>query len=206
MPSLALEKWHTIRSRQLDELDTAHAAVGGRRPGRRYATQQLNHSYIVAVAAQFQAYCRDLHSEAADVVTEAIIRAGVATSIDTVAIADIAQMALTRNRRLDRGNANPANIAADFNGFDIEILAAVRQRHALAPNRLRALEQLNIWRNAIAHQDFRFTDGQLETLGGRSRVGLTEARAFRRACGHLAKSFDDVLSSHLTAIIRVRPW
>ncbi|MHB1539060.1 MAG: hypothetical protein ACYCUM_11330 [Solirubrobacteraceae bacterium] len=47
---------------------------------------------------------------------------------------------------------------------------------------------------------------QRQVLGGRNPVGLHEARAFRSACEHLAVTFDDVLATHLEAILGVEPW
>jgi hypothetical protein len=61
----ALE-WRRRRARELDELLAAHRAVGGTGRGRRYATAQLNRAYALAVAAPFQGFCRDLHTEAID--------------------------------------------------------------------------------------------------------------------------------------------
>jgi hypothetical protein len=70
MSSFALQEWQGVRSGQLDELDLAHGAVGGTGLGRRYATRQLNHAYTVAMASQFQGFCRDLHSECVDVIAD----------------------------------------------------------------------------------------------------------------------------------------
>ncbi len=41
------------------------AELGGWALDHRYATRQLNHAYTVVLAAQFQGFCRDLHSESA---------------------------------------------------------------------------------------------------------------------------------------------
>src|SRR4028119_882755 len=65
MPSQSLLKGQGSRSRELDQIAAAHAA-GDAAPGRRYATQQINRAYRVLLAAQFQGFCRDLHSEAVD--------------------------------------------------------------------------------------------------------------------------------------------
>lgn len=104
MVSSSLTKWNTVRQRQLDELLSAHRRVGGHGPGRRYATEQLNFAYLVAVAAQFQGFCRDLHSEAVRVFSGAM----------GPAVASIVVATLTKNRRLDLGNANAGTIAEDF--------------------------------------------------------------------------------------------
>ncbi|MHB1808615.1 MAG: hypothetical protein ACYCU0_04885 [Solirubrobacteraceae bacterium] len=158
------------------------------------------------MASQFQAFCRDLHTEAADVVAHAISAFGAAGLIDSAAAANIAFIALTRGRQLDRGNANPGSIAADFKSFDLDIWQQASRRDKRTVGRQHTLDQLNIWRNAIAHQDFDFNAGQLDVLGGRSRVGLTEARAFRAACNQLAASFDEVLARHLAPVVGRRPW
>lgn len=63
MPSESLRRWHAERIPALDEIEDAHASVGGSERGRRYATQQINYAYAALLSAQFQAFCRDLHSE-----------------------------------------------------------------------------------------------------------------------------------------------
>lgn len=55
-----------LRARALDEIEAAHASVGGTGPGRRYATQQSNQAYAMLLASQFQGFCRDLHTESVD--------------------------------------------------------------------------------------------------------------------------------------------
>ena len=63
MPSYSLNRWSSERSEALDEIENAHLSVGGTARGRRYATQQINHAYATLLSAQFQGFCRDLHSE-----------------------------------------------------------------------------------------------------------------------------------------------
>lgn len=206
MSSFALQAWQGVRSDQLDELDLAHGVVGGTGPGRRYATRQLNHAYVVAIASQFQGFCRDLHSECVDVIADAIHTAGISGGMNVSAIADIALTALTRNRQLDRGNASPGSIGADFKSFDLDIWDAANQLDARTAMRSRRLERLNVWRNAIAHQDFDFTRHQQEVLAGATSLVLSEARAFRSCCNLLAVTFDRVLVRHLESIVGGRPW
>jgi hypothetical protein len=66
MPSVSYGRWITTRRRELDEIERAHTAIGGTGRGRRYATQQINHAYLVLSASQFQGYCRDLYTESVD--------------------------------------------------------------------------------------------------------------------------------------------
>jgi hypothetical protein len=206
MSSFALRTWLGTRSHQLDELDLAHRAVGGSGPGRRYATRQLNHAYAIAVASQFQGFCRDLHSESASVVADAIGSAGTCDSMNSSVIAEITRTALTQSRHLDRGNASPRSIGADFKSFDLDIWDIAKRFHARTEIRLLRLKQLNVWRNAIAHQDFGFTRHQMELLAGVTSLTLDRVRAFRSSCNQLAATFDEVLARHLRLIVGRRPW
>lgn len=206
MSSLALDTWQETRSLELDELELAHDAVGRAEPGRLYAARQLNYAYAVAIASHFQGFCRDLHSECADVIADAIHAVGITDSMDSYAVADIASVALTRNRRLDRGNASPGSIGVDFKSFDIDIWDMARRVDERTPGRSRRLDQLNIWRNAIAHQDFGFTQHQLEALGGATTLPLSEVRTFRSCCDRLATTFDKVLARHIESIVGRKPW
>ena len=47
MASTAYRRWITTSATALDEIEQAHAFIGGTGPGRRYATQQMNHAYAV---------------------------------------------------------------------------------------------------------------------------------------------------------------
>ena len=106
MPSVALQDWTAVRCAvALDEIENAHRSVGGTGPGRRYATQHLNQAYAVLLAAQFQACCRDLHTEC---VSFLVRRVAIPTFQARL------RAELLWNRKLDRGNPNPGNIGADF--------------------------------------------------------------------------------------------
>src|SRR5271155_4208753 len=66
MPSESLRRWNDVRIHALNEIEGAHESVGGSERGRRYATQQINYAYAAILSSQFQAFCRDLHSESVD--------------------------------------------------------------------------------------------------------------------------------------------
>jgi hypothetical protein len=63
------------------------------------------------------------------------------------------------------------------------------------------LEELNAWRNSIAHQDF-----DPLRLGGTTFLRLQQVRVWRTSCEHLAGAFDAVMRWHLHAINGVSPW
>ncbi len=174
----------------LDEIEAAHRSIGGSGPGRRYATLQINHAYAVLVLGQFQAFSRDLHSEAIDF---------LATRATPPGLGGVLRLALGRERRLDRGNPTPDNIADDFTRFSIRLWADVAALDPRNVNRKAKLLELTRWRNAIAHQDWTKTAGP-------EGLRLGTVRAWRSACGGLARSFDHAIANALATVVGVRPW
>jgi hypothetical protein len=193
MPSRSLQQWEGQRAADLDEIQDAHAAVGGTGRGRRYATQQINHAYVMLLSSQFQAFCRDLHSEAVDHLVNAVQPASLRI---------ILRARLTEGRQLDKGNPNPGNIGSDYGRFGLDLWPEVRHRDARSAQRKTNLEALNAWRNAIAHQDF-----DPAKLGGATTIGLADVRRCRSSCTGLARSFDRVLAAHLATLVGgAPPW
>jgi hypothetical protein len=191
MPSTALDQWRTIRAGALDELEQAHASVGGSGPGRRYATQQINQAYAVLLSSHFQGYCRDLHTEYVEHMVE---------SLGTINWRATLLGEFTRARKLDTGNANPGNIGADFNRLGIEFWKAVLGRDPKHGARRDQLEELNKWRNAIAHQAF---DPQQI---GNPVLHVARVRQWRKVCERLAFEFDAVMREHLRSLLGAAPW
>jgi hypothetical protein len=175
----------------LNEIAAAHARVGGTAPGRRYATQQINHAYAVLLASRFQAFCRDLHSESTD---------HLANAASAGALRDVLRERLLDNRQLDRVNAQPSSIGSDFNRFGVDFWPALYALSAQNEGRNARLTLLNTWRNAIAHQDFTHQDIVGQTLG------LQQVRAFRSACSALVGAMDRVMRAHLRAVAGQNPW
>lgn len=192
MPSLSLQNWQTVRSSHLDEMENAHSRVGATARGRRYATQQINQAYAVLLSSQFQGFCRDLHSECVGHLAGAVMPAAFETILRTEFV---------QNRTLDRGNPNPGNIGTDFNRFGLSFWSRVTGHDVRNHNRRVQLEQLNCWRNAIAHQDF-----DAAKLGGRTTLRLQTVRSWRQASDHLAVSFDAVMRVHLAVLTNAPPW
>jgi hypothetical protein len=193
MPSNALQAWLGPRAADLDELENAHRAIGGTGPGRRTATQQINQAYAVLLSSQFQAFCRELHTECADHLL--------------APIADPNLRVMLRNnlllaRRLDRGNPSVENIGADFSRFGLTFWAVVDAHRTQNRQRKILLEELMDWRNAIAHHDFR----PAMVRGGRPALQLARVQAWRRGCEMLALSFDDVMRTHIQTMTGVAPW
>jgi hypothetical protein len=189
MPSLSLTTWRTTRRAVFLQLEHAHQSVGGSGRGRRHATENLNQASAVLLSSQFQGFCRDLHDECVQWIVAAITPAGLRAAMEEL---------FTQNRKLDTGNPNPGNIGADFDRFGLSFWREVRNHDARNEARQVHLENLNRWRNAIAHQDSVF-------LGGKP-LQLPQVRAWRNACHHLATSFDDVMRAYLATETGRSPW
>lgn len=192
MGSIALRRWQTEGESRLDEIAAAHAAVGGSGPGRRYATQEINHAYAVLVASQFQRFCRDLHTEAVE---------HIVAHVAPLAVQSVLRTRLLEGRKLDQGNPNPSNLGSDFGRLGFNFWTAVRSSHASSGKWQRLLEDLTNWRNAIAHQDF-----TAPTLTPAPPLQLRHVERWRSACRSLAKQFDAVVHGQIVALVGKAPW
>ena len=190
MSSKSLHAWRNERQAALDELEAAHRSIGGTGRGRRSATQQINQAYAVLLSSQFQGFCRDLHVECA-----APFLSGLPAPLQP-AIREL----LTDNRKLDKGNPSPGNIGADYNRFGLSFWAEVKKLDGRNEGRRARLDKMIQWRNAIAHQDFD------PFVLGSTALRLHLVRSWRRACDHLAATFDETMRNYLQALNGYSPW
>ena len=194
MPSNSLDKWKNTRSLALDEIEAAHVAVGGANRGRRYATQQVNHAYAVLLASQFQGFCRDMYTESVDHLVGAMV---LPQSMEAIIRAD-----LMRGRQLDRGNAQSSSLGADFARLGVvHFWDTVKSNGQRNEKRKIYLDELNAWRNAIAHQNF-----DPAKLNGKAPIALAQVRRYRRACEGLAVALDAVMRRHFCTLTGNNPW
>jgi len=197
MPSKALEHWRTGSRAELDEFARAHTAVGGEGRGRLYFTRQLNHAYLVAVAAQFQQFCRDLHSEAAQRIAGAVAQPDIGKALARL---------LIENRKLDSGNAHDGSLGPDFDRLGFSFLAEVSAIDPGNAARRRKLEQLNVWRNAIVHQNFVLKSHHVTLVKGTNPDHVTHVRMWRKNCDELAEMFDRVVRTYVSQVVGGPPW
>jgi hypothetical protein len=109
-------------------------------------------------------------------------------------------------RMLGRRNARPGALRSDFARIGLEdVLNALAHHDSASSRRWRRLEQLNVWRNAIAHQDLPLSVPLATTVAGTSRT-LPWARLWRSDCAALAHDLDAVVSHHLTDLLGKPPW
>lgn len=193
MPSLALQRWRTVRAASLDVIESAHRSAGGVAAGRRSRTQKMNQAYALLLSSEFQGFCRDLHTECA---------LAIANILPSANLHRLMRDGLVVGRRLGSGNPNPGNIGADFNRFGLAFWPLVDAAPPRNPRRKVLLGQMNRWRNAIAHNDF-----EPDMLrSGQPVLTLAEVRRWRKACDGLARWFDRIMRSRLGTIIGTNPW
>jgi hypothetical protein len=192
MPSQAYRQWSRVRAAELDEMEAAHTLLGGTARGRRYTTQQINRAYAVLLASQFQGFARDLYTESVDFLVAVIPHLPFRRAI---------REELLRNRQLNTRNATQATIGGDFGRLGIQNFWA-QVDAVLARNNLRRqwLDDLNAWRNAIAHQSF-----DPAILGG-TILRLARVQRWRRGCDKLAGSLDRVLRAYIRSVTGNDPW
>jgi hypothetical protein len=190
MPSRALREWRTTQRAELDRLE---AAARSSQPALR---QQLVDAYILWPAGGFQLYCRSLHDEAVDHAVGSVRPASAGVVMSQV---------LLRNRHLDRGNAHPAALADDFRWLAYDFWADLLQQDPRNERRRRLLDQLNVWRNAIAHQALPPSGGNATRTAGTTRT-LHWALLWRANCSALAQQMDKFVRTSLTNQFGVKPW
>lgn len=195
MASISLKDWQTKASAAFEEIENAHRAVGGTKPGRRYVTQQLNYAYVTLLAARFQGFARALHTQTADA-----IAAGTHSHAYRVMLLE----SLTHNRSLDRSNAQPNAIAEDFDRFGIDVWAKVAAARKGNDERRKKVWAVITWRNAIAHHDIeaKLANGALDPV----QIKLSTCKRWRSTLNVLAGSLDTVAADQCVALGLPRPW
>jgi hypothetical protein len=178
--------------RALNEMEAARRTVKGAGRGRRIALQQMNQAYVVLLLSLFQRFCRELHEEC---VEHFVRQPGLQPH------RGILNLRFMEGRKLDSGNPNPGNIGSDFGRLGVKLWPELRQRGPRSKHHHDALELLNQWRNAIAHQDFRHPG-----LRGRTTIQQTEIRRWRTVCNRLAVDMDEVMFAYLLRTTGLPPW
>ncbi|WP_131807522.1 hypothetical protein [Mycolicibacterium wolinskyi] len=205
----ALEKWQTERAEALDSLDAIHGTVTGRTRGRKYNTKHLNRALFVALAAEFQGFCRDLHEDAAIHVADSLQTVpGNARIVPVVLDALVRERTLNPNRpdkdrRLDKGNADYSALITDFATLGIHLGNELKQRYpARAPKWERTLKALNDARNGIAHSDADKLDSAHRAHG----LTLATFRRWRSSLNGASAAMDKVVGTYLLDLTGSRPW
>src|SRR6266545_40734 len=135
MPSASLLQWQNDRMPRLAEVDAQCAACLALVPPPPKLIEENLRGYVLLLSAHFQGFCRDLHTECAQVVVSKV----------RVSLQLLIQTQFLAHRKLDDGNPNIQNLREDFERFRFTLdLAAAAPAN---PARLTHLGTLNKWRN-----------------------------------------------------------
>lgn len=187
MPSAALAQWQTDRLPRLQEIDGQCAAAVALVPPNPLLSDESLRGYVVLLSAHFQGFCRDLYTNAAQLIVNRT-RPSLQAVVQSQFLAHLA---------LEHGNPNLHNLGKDFDRFGFDLRPVL---HANPPNalRLQRLALLNAWRNVAAHQG--------RPLPHTGPLTLASVREWRTACDELATELDGVLYNHMRRILRRKPW
>jgi len=195
MSSNALAEWRSVGLGRLTELEMVHAQLTGTGRGRRWGTTQLNRSLFVALAAQFQSFCRDLHDEAV----------AVHVAAANPAQAGLLRVLLTEGRKLDVGNARKSTLGSDFGKLGFDFIGDLKATGVATERRLVRLESLVDYRNAIGHG----SESKIEALEQAKGISSTKVsyQVHRQALNGLAGTMDSVVATRLAAALGCpTPW
>lgn len=168
-----------------------------------HAGDPLAHAFILRVVSEFQAFARDLHDLAVELLVAAT---GIAGSLQGNLTSG-----MTLGRGIDRGNASVPTLQADSRRIGLHEMNArigateprwASPNHA-GPDR-KLYENLVTLRKALAHGN------QVELTALRSR-GVYDTVAATRdtalpALDRLASSLDHLVWDHLSGAIGEEPW
>jgi hypothetical protein len=182
--SASLQRWQTDRLPRLQQTDMQCAASLAAVPANAHLIEENLRAYVLLLSAHFQGFCRDLYTEAAQVIASKV----------RASLRPLVQEQFTAHRKLDRGNPNLEHLKADFNrfGFTLELAA-----DAANVPRLQHLAELNKWRNAAAHQGIAPTGIPLN---------LPTLNDWRASCDGLAMSLHDIVYNQLKRLLKRPPW
>lgn len=187
MPSASLLQWHNDRLVRLGRVDAQCAVSVAAIPADPPLIEENLRGYVLALSDHFQGFCRDLCTEASQIIVSKVRRP---------ALELLFQAQFTAHRKLDHGNPNLDNLKADFKRFGFTLnLAAADPANAA---RLANLSVLNQWRNVAAHQ------GTPTPAAGPLTFPLVQS--WRHSCQGLAISLDDVMYNRLLKLLKRRPW
>jgi len=184
MPSASLLQWQNDRMRRLHHVDLQCAASLAVPVPNPQLTDENLRGYVLLLSAHFQGFCRDLCTEAAQVIASRV-RAN---------LRPLVERQFSAHRSLDRGNPTVENLRRDFERFGFRLNLAADP--ANVPH-LQNLTAMYRWRNVAAHYG---------TIPTGAPLSLPSLRTWRNACDGLATSLDTTLYNELRKLLRRSPW
>jgi len=187
MPSASLLSWQNVRLPSLVHIDAQCAACIVAAPPNPALIDENLRGYVLLLAAHFQGFCRDLHTQSAQIIASKV----------RLSLQILFQAQFSARRELDRGNASFGNIVKDFNRFGFA-MKPVLDSLAGAAALKRGLHALNEWRNAAAHQNTVLPPG--------GPLIIPMIQGWRNSCDTLATALDTIMYNQLRGRLRRAPW
>jgi hypothetical protein len=193
VPSAALTEWRSTGLSRLDELEKIHTEATGAGPGRRWGTEQLNRSLFVALVAQFQTYCRNLHDAAVDV---HVVHANERQ-------AELLRVLLAEGRKLDSQTPRTSVLGSDFGRLGFVFVEVFRSQGVDSDRDLQRLDVLVDFRNAIGHGN----EAQIASLGATGEIRATKRMylRYRRTLERLAGTMDRAVAAKMAEVLDIQP-
>lgn len=193
MSSVAHANWKGAGLARLKELEKVHTKVAGEKPGRKWGTEQLNRSLMVALVAQFQTYCRELHDEAV------AVHVGQATAEQQ----SLLEQLLTTGRKLDTHTPRTDTLGSDFGRLGFDFMAGVKAAGAVPEAALKSLDLLVEFRNAVGHGN----EAKIAKLEKDGPIKATKKSytEYRATIDGLVGTIDAVVAAKLAALLNIGP-
>ena len=182
MPSRALGIWDGDRVPRLALVDGQLASVADPR-----LTEENLRAFVVLLSAHFQGFCRDLYTEAAQVIASKVRKS----------LRLVVQDQFVAQLKLDRGNPTLANIFDDFGRLGFDAKVALHAALGADAGWHHRLHNLNEWRNAVAH-DLKAPKTP--------PLNVTSIRLWQDTCDRIARALDSIVYHGLQRLLRRTPW
>jgi hypothetical protein len=169
---------------RLQQVDLQCAASLAAVPPNPHLVDENLRGYVLLLSAHFQGFCRDLYTEAAQVIASKV----------RSRLRQLIQEQFTAHRGLDHGNPTHKVLKEDFKRFGFKLALA---SHPANVSRLNDLAVLNVWRNVAAHHG---------APPAGLALNLPLLQGWRMSCDGLATSLDGILYNQLRKVLRRAPW
>lgn len=191
MSRTALERWRSERVSRMGDLYALYRDVSAATGAASSAVEQLRLMLVVALAAEWQGFARDLYDNAVDRVTAAIAECG------REPLTWLLQVALTQRRRLERGNADQSALSDDFRRLGLSDLWARLDQRSAGYRLHGVLADVMAARNAVAHG----SEAQLEALeAGGVTIDADAVHGWQVDLGELAAHLDALVTDHVDTL------
>jgi hypothetical protein len=186
MPSNALLAWQTARTPRLANLEADCLHLVALHPAAPDRVREYIRAFAVLLGAEFQGFCRELHTESTDALVAAVV---------PVALKLLLRSQCLHGRKLDTGNPTPSNLGSDFNRFSFDFWASVLATDPAHAARRHRLAVLNAdFRGAKVTLIFPIEEielGKLEEQGSVVQPGhrLTDLAQRPRSAGRFRNLF-----------------